>query len=249
MHWLLLVVGALMIVGGIAGVSEARRGFRDRVSNAPLLSRFAFSTTFASEATLRQISRSRRMSWAGLVVALAGVVMWVLSSDEPARTGAAREAGDRDGKPGLEVLLEEVEPPPPPPPPLLETAASGTPEPEAPQDPVLIPEVMPSISNPERVKEVLAHSYPDALRGSGIEGKVWVRGVVDTSGRLVQPTVLRGLDPLLDRAAIEALSAFEFVPGRMGGAAAPVWMTIVIEFRSGIGMLVGGGSNWDTPLP
>lgn len=47
--------------------------------------------------------------------------------------------------------------------------------------------------------------YPDAAKAKGIEGKVIVRFTVDATGKVVNPTVIKGVDPLLDAEAVRVV--------------------------------------------
>ncbi|MDT0633218.1 energy transducer TonB [Rubrivirga litoralis] len=73
--------------------------------------------------------------------------------------------------------------------------------------------------------------YPEAARQDGVEGQVFVEAVVDEEGRAVDAVVLRSPDDRLSDAALTAVRASPFVPGRQGGAAARVWLTVPVTFK------------------
>lgn len=65
--------------------------------------------------------------------------------------------------------------------------------------------------------------YPHAARVRGIQGDVLVRIYVDSSGRVVEASVVAGSgSPLLDDAALRVARATVFAPGSGGAAELPV---------------------------
>ena len=84
--------------------------------------------------------------------------------------------------------------------------------------------------------EVLAGpplTYPDLLRQAGIQGRVLVRAVVDTLGR-VEPgsvAVVVSSNPGFDRAALDYLRRALFRPARVLGRPVRVLVEVPIEFR------------------
>ena len=73
--------------------------------------------------------------------------------------------------------------------------------------------------------------YPESARQDGVEGQVFVEVVVDREGRPVDPVVLRSPDDRLSEAALVAVRASRFVPGRQGGEAARVRYTVPVTFK------------------
>ena len=75
--------------------------------------------------------------------------------------------------------------------------------------------------------------YPDSLRALGIEGRVVVQVVVDSTGQ-VEPgtaTVLRSTDPGFNQAAIDFVNAARFRPARYHGRAVRATVTVPIDFK------------------
>lgn len=76
------------------------------------------------------------------------------------------------------------------------------------------------------VREIFAHvlaqgkpRYPEQLRSAGVDGRVLVQFVVDTTGR-IDPASIRILEStheLFSRAVRDALTAFRFAPAEVGG--------------------------------
>lgn len=76
--------------------------------------------------------------------------------------------------------------------------------------------------------------YPADARRLCIEGAVFVQFVVDKSGNVINPSVLRGLHKSLDQSALDAISTLpKWKPGRMEGKPVNVRMVFPIRFRLG----------------
>ena len=74
--------------------------------------------------------------------------------------------------------------------------------------------------------------YPEEAKAKGTEGRVTVRFIVDTEGKICQPEVLRGVDPLLDAEAIRVVSSMPaWQPGTQRGQKVRVRFTLPVLFR------------------
>ncbi len=73
--------------------------------------------------------------------------------------------------------------------------------------------------------------YPDAARRAGIEGRVIIQFIVDEEGQVRDPVVIRGIGGGCDEAAIDAIRAVEWTPGRQRGRAVRVQFQLPIMFR------------------
>ncbi len=75
--------------------------------------------------------------------------------------------------------------------------------------------------------------YPDAMRRSGIEGRVVLKALVNTGGRVYPSSilVLRTTDAEFIAPARQALRAALFRPARLGGARIESWVTIAVDFK------------------
>lgn len=76
-----------------------------------------------------------------------------------------------------------------------------------------------------------AVEYPKMARKGGIEGRVIVQFVVDEEGNVQDPRVIQGVHTLLDEAAIEAVEAQKFKPGKQRGKPVKVRMSLPVTFR------------------
>ena len=75
-------------------------------------------------------------------------------------------------------------------------------------------------------------AYPEAMRRAGIQGRVVLRALVSTDGRVYRSSilVLRATHVQFVVPAREALSAALFRPGWFGGRRMDAWITIAIDF-------------------
>ena len=74
--------------------------------------------------------------------------------------------------------------------------------------------------------------YPERAKENNIQGRVFLQFVVTPTGSVGEVRVLRGVDPLLDEAAVAAVRKLSgFRPGRQGGVAVPVWYQVPITFQ------------------
>lgn len=73
--------------------------------------------------------------------------------------------------------------------------------------------------------------YPIAIEGS-IQGKVFMRFIVEIDGEISNITILRGVDPLLDKLDIDLIKQMpDWIPGQCGETKVPAYFTIPIFFQ------------------
>ncbi len=83
---------------------------------------------------------------------------------------------------------------------------------------------------PEIVKQVDPTYPPEAIAGK-IEGKVFIRLFVDSSGKVEKATVAESSgNKLLDDSALDAAQKFLFKPAKKGNQPVGVWVTFPITF-------------------
>lgn len=85
-----------------------------------------------------------------------------------------------------------------------------------------------NIRPPQKTKHV-APEYPAIAQTSRVQGVVIVEAIIDEQGRVAEARILRSI-PLLDRAALDAATQWEFSPTVVDGRAVPVVMTVTIQF-------------------
>jgi protein TonB len=124
-------------------------------------------------------------------------------------------------------------PPPKPvpvPPPSAPVVAVAAPQPPAAPAPVQEPVIPPSfnaayLNNPPP-------EYPRLARRNREQGRVLVRVLVDTAGAPERLELGQSSgSALLDRAAMEAVQQWRFVPARRGQSAVSAWVLVPIHFR------------------
>jgi protein TonB len=74
--------------------------------------------------------------------------------------------------------------------------------------------------------------YPDSARKVGLEGSVWVKSLVDTSGSVVRVLVQRSSGhKILDDAALTAAKKCRFKPATSGDQKIAIWITYETKFK------------------
>ena len=74
--------------------------------------------------------------------------------------------------------------------------------------------------------------YPVDAQRNGIQGRVVCTFVVDASGSIINPEIVRGIDPSLDNEALRIIHLMpKWKPGRQRGQAVSVQYTVPINFR------------------
>ena len=73
--------------------------------------------------------------------------------------------------------------------------------------------------------------YPEAAIREGVEGRLVLSFVVDTSGETHQIEVVQPLHPACDSAAVQALRKTRFVPGSQDGEPVAVKMRLPVRFQ------------------
>jgi protein TonB len=107
-------------------------------------------------------------------------------------------------------------------------------EAEAEPEPFVVVEEMPMFPGGEieLLKFIAEHTqYPEIAKENNIQGKVIVRFCVTAKGGVSQVSILKGVDPELDKEAIRVVNTLPtFKPGKQGGKPVPVWYMVPIAF-------------------
>ena len=75
-------------------------------------------------------------------------------------------------------------------------------------------------------------NYPSISQENGVQGRVIVQFVVNRDGSIVDPVVVRGVDPYLDKEALRVISTMpKWKPGKQRGKAVRVKYTVPVMFR------------------
>lgn len=74
--------------------------------------------------------------------------------------------------------------------------------------------------------------YPTISQENGVQGKVIVQFVVNKDGSIVDPSVMRSVDPYLDKEALRVVTSMpKWKPGKQRGKAVRVKYTLPVTFR------------------
>ena len=74
--------------------------------------------------------------------------------------------------------------------------------------------------------------YPTIAQENGVQGRVIVQFVVNKDGTIVDPVVVRSVDPYLDKEALRGIKAMpKWNPGKQRGKAVRVKYTVPVTFR------------------
>jgi TonB family protein len=116
-------------------------------------------------------------------------------------------------------------------------AASAKPATETPEEIFTVVEVMPVFQNDTTYTALMQWvganvTYPDEAKKNGTQGRVMVKFIIDEHGNVSKPEVVSGVDPLLDKAALEVVAKCpQWSPGMQGGKAVKTYFTLPIAFR------------------
>lgn len=72
--------------------------------------------------------------------------------------------------------------------------------------------------------------YPEAARKARMQGVVILEAIITKTGDVESVRVLRGLNPLLDNAAIRAVQQWKYKPATFNGRPVPVYLTVTVTF-------------------
>jgi periplasmic protein TonB len=107
-------------------------------------------------------------------------------------------------------------------------------ETEAEPEPFVVVEEQPMFpgGEVELLKYIGEHTnYPELAKENNIQGRVIVRFCVTSKGTVSMISVLKGVDPELDKEAMRVVSTLPaFKPGKQGGKPVPVWYMVPITF-------------------
>ncbi len=129
---------------------------------------------------------------------------------------------DLDASLDIEEPLANLPPPPPP--------EEDEPEPEPEPEIFVVVEQMPElIGGLGEIQKGI--KYPEIARKAGVEGRVIIQFVVDESGNVSEPAVVRGIGAGCDEEALRVVRQAKFKPGMQRGKAVKVKMSLPITFK------------------
>ena len=72
--------------------------------------------------------------------------------------------------------------------------------------------------------------YPEAARKARMQGVVILEAIITKDGAVSDVRVLRGINPLLDNAAMRAVQQWKYKPATFNGRTVPVYLTVTVTF-------------------
>lgn len=84
-----------------------------------------------------------------------------------------------------------------------------------------------------RIEYIVANTpYPEEDRKAGIKGTVYVQFVIESSGKVTNAKILKGVSPLIDKVALNAITNMpDWIPARKGNKPVSYEMTMPIKFE------------------
>jgi protein TonB len=87
----------------------------------------------------------------------------------------------------------------------------------------------PGVTPPVAI-ETAAPTYPDLARRAHVEGVVVLEAIIGTDGAVRDVRVLRGVSPLLDPAALDAVKRWRYRAASIGTRPVAVYLQVVLTF-------------------
>jgi protein TonB len=84
------------------------------------------------------------------------------------------------------------------------------------------------LQTPKKLRDV-SPVYPSLAQSVKVQGVVILEATIGIDGRVQKVSVLRSI-PLLDAAAIEAVSQWQYTPTLLNNVPVPVIMTVTVNF-------------------
>jgi TonB family protein len=92
------------------------------------------------------------------------------------------------------------------------------------------PDFVPYDKEPQIIRKV-EPAYPEPAKRAGLEGRVIVKMLVDTAGKVGQVVVLKSDAEVFNEPAIEAAKQFVFTPATVNNKPVAVWISYPFRFR------------------
>ena len=73
--------------------------------------------------------------------------------------------------------------------------------------------------------------YPRAAISGGVEGKVYIKFIIDEKGRVQDPQILKDIGSGCGEAALAGIRKVKFTPGKQNGVAVRVHYTLPVTFQ------------------
>ncbi len=89
---------------------------------------------------------------------------------------------------------------------------------------------VPVEREPMPVKRV-SPPYPEIAKRAGVEGKVYIKALVDKEGKVKKAVVLKSDAEIFNPAALEAVHQWVFTPAVMNNGPVTVWVVVPFNFQ------------------
>lgn len=86
-----------------------------------------------------------------------------------------------------------------------------------------------NIKSPKKLKDAQP-AYPEIAKQARVQGIVILEATISPQGKVTNVKVLRGI-PLLDQAAMDAVTQWVYTPTLLNGVPVPVIMTVTVNFK------------------
>ncbi|MGH7601628.1 MAG: energy transducer TonB, partial [bacterium] len=73
--------------------------------------------------------------------------------------------------------------------------------------------------------------YPEIAIQARIEGTVWLKCLITVNGDVGDLVIAKAAHPILNMAALAAVSQFKFTPAMQANSPVPVWVSLPIDFK------------------
>ena len=73
--------------------------------------------------------------------------------------------------------------------------------------------------------------YPEIAKREGVEGRVYIKAFIDSTGIVAKAEIIRGIGAGCDEMAMEAVKKVRFTPGKQRGRPVNVQVTVPILFK------------------
>jgi TonB family protein len=73
--------------------------------------------------------------------------------------------------------------------------------------------------------------YPEEAKKAGVQGKVFVKAIIDESGNVVKTSIKKSVGSGCDEAAMKAIQKTKFTPGTKDGKLVKASVIIPIQFK------------------
>jgi len=73
--------------------------------------------------------------------------------------------------------------------------------------------------------------YPEIAKRAGIQGRVFVKAFIDSTGTVVKAEIIKGIGAGCDETAMEAVKNVKFIPGKQRGKSVNTQVTVPILFK------------------